>query len=300
MRAFTRLRAPDGGRFELVHGDLIGRLWSAAMPIDDARVSEAHAMISLREQELRLIALRGAFAVNGKPCNEVALAPGMEILLARGLAIEVEAVHLPASVLAIESPGLARQVLPGVASLVLRPEPRLLSGFHERADAWIWCTGDESWRLRLPGGEATPLSAGQLLRIGDLELRAVEVPLASAGQSPTRQQGGVGAPLRVIANFDTVHIHRDGEQVVVLGGVPARIISELVALNGPTHWSVLASQLWPREDDAEITRSRLDVNMSRLRRKLREARVRTDLVHTDGAGRIELLLYPHDTVEDRT
>lgn len=300
MRAYVRLRGPDGTCYELVHGDLIGRLWSAAMPIDDARVSEAHAMISLREQELRLIALRGAFAVNGRPSNEVALVPGLEILLARGLAIEVEAVHLPATVLALEGQGLPRQMLPGVASITVHPEPRLLAGFHERADAWIWCTGEENWRIRHPGGEATPLLAGGRVLIGGAPFVAVEVPLAVAGQAATRQQGGVGAPLRIVANFDTVHIHRDGSVVLVLGGVPARIVSELVALGGPSHWSVLAGQLWPREDDADVTRSRLDVNLSRLRRKLREARVRTDLVHTDGAGSVELLLYPHDVVEDRT
>jgi hypothetical protein len=80
----------------------------------------------------------------------------------------------------------------------------------------------------------------------------------------------------------------------------ARIVSELVALGGPAHWTVLAGLLWPRDPEPETTRSRFDVAISRLRRKLRDARVRTDLVHTDGAGQVELLLYPHDVVQDRT
>ena len=89
MRACVRLRGPDDRWFELVPGDVIGRLASAAMPLDDARVSEAHAMISLREGEIRLIALRGLFAVDGHPVSEVSLRPGLEILLAQDLAIEV-------------------------------------------------------------------------------------------------------------------------------------------------------------------------------------------------------------------
>jgi len=59
MRAFVRLRCTDGSIAELTHGDLIGRLGTAALHFDDARISEAHAMISLRGQELKLLALRG-------------------------------------------------------------------------------------------------------------------------------------------------------------------------------------------------------------------------------------------------
>jgi len=46
VRAFTRLLLPDDKAVELGHGDIIGRLWSAALSIPDPRVSEAHAMVS--------------------------------------------------------------------------------------------------------------------------------------------------------------------------------------------------------------------------------------------------------------
>ena len=77
------------------------------------------------------------------------------------------------------------------------------------------------------------------------------------------------------------------------------MISELVTVGGPIGWQALASELWPEEDEPSILRSRLDVTLSRLRRKLREARLRPDLVGTDGVGKVELLLHPNDTVEDR-
>jgi hypothetical protein len=299
MRAYASLRAPDGTRYELVHGDLVGRLWSAAMPLDDARVSEAHAMVSLRERELRLIALRGGLALDGRPVNEVVLGAGVEIVLARGLAIQVESVHLPGFVLGLEGAGLTRQTLPPVASLVTSAGLRLIAGYAEHAAAWIWCTG-ASWRLRVAGRAARTLEPGEELVIGGELVRAVAIPLAAAGQAPTRAGGGVEAPLRIDASFDTVHVYREGATVLVLGGVQARIVSELVALGGPTHWTVVAGLLWPKDVEPDTVRSRFDVTLSRLRRKLRDARVRTDLVHTDGAGQVELLLYPHDVVQDRT
>jgi len=269
------------------------------MPLDDGRVSEAHAMVSLREQELRLVALRGGFAVDGRPVSEIALRAGMEIVLAQGLSIEVEDVYLPSVVLGVESARIPRQVLPSVCSILERPEPRLLTGYAERGGAWIWYTGD-AWRLRLGNEPPRALLAGDTFMVGDERLHAIDIPLAAAGLAPTRPHGGVATPLRILADFDTVHLFRNEVVAAVLGGIPARIISELVALGGPAHWTVLTGLLWPQEPDPDVVRSRLDVNLSRLRRKLREVRIRSDLVHTDGAGRIELLLYPDDVVEDRT
>jgi hypothetical protein len=49
-----------------------------------------------------------------------------------------------------------------------------------------------------------------------------------------------------------------------------------------------------------MRRGRLDTLLSRVRRRLRAAGLRADLVRADGAGAIELLLYPHDRVDDRT
>ena len=48
----------DGDRHVLGVGDLIGRLPSAALVVDDPRVSEAHAIVSLRRAALHLLALR--------------------------------------------------------------------------------------------------------------------------------------------------------------------------------------------------------------------------------------------------
>lgn len=299
MRAYARLRAPSGSTFDLVPGDLIGRLRNAAMQLDDARVSEAHALLSLRERELRLIALRGGMAVDGRPVNEVVLRSGLEITLARGLTVVVEAVDLPPFVLGIEGPGLVRQVLPPVASIVIDPRPRLIAGYIDGAAAALWCTG-ASWRLRPRGDTAIDLAPDQSFAVDGMTLTAVAIPLDAAGREPTRAGGGIEAPLRIEANFDTVHLHRKGAVATVLGGNHARLVSELVALGGPIHWRGLAELVWPDDPDPHTMRSRFDVTLSRLRRKLERARIRTDLVSSDGSGQIGLLLYPDDVVADRT
>lgn len=298
MQAYVCLRAPDGTQHELVHGDLIGRLASAAMALDDARISEAHAMISLREGELRMIALRGGLAVDGRAQAEVTLRDGLEIVVAKGLVIETLRVHLPEHVLGIEVPGVGARPLPSVASILARA-PWMVAGHVESAVAWLWSTG-ATWRFRQGTSDARPLEPGAHFDVGGHALRVVSVPLARASLAATRAVGGVATPLRLSANFDTAHIHREGVAPLVLSGVHARIVSELVALGGPAPWKVVAELLWPNEDDVDLLRSRFDVALSRLRRRLREARIRTDLVHSNGTGHVELLLYPEDHVDDRT
>ena len=80
----------------------------------------------------------------------------------------------------------------------------------------------------------------------------------------------------------------------------ARILSELVALGGPAGWEVVAREVWPDEDDAWVLRKRWDVNLGRLRGRLREGGVRTDLVRAAGTGQVELVLRHNDTLEDRS
>jgi hypothetical protein len=136
--------------------------------------------------------------------------------------------------------------------------------------------------------------------LGPDRLRCVLLELGAAGPAATHQAGGVDAPLRLIAHYDTVEIHREGRPALTLSGVLARLVSELVVLQGPIHWESLARELWSDVDDPAVLRSRLDANLNRLRRRLKEASVRTDLVTSDGAGSLLLLRYPHDEVEDHT
>lgn len=296
MLAFAVLRAPDGTEATLGHGDLVGRLASAALPLPDGRVSEAHAMVSLRDGGLVLLSLRGQLSVDGRVVQQVPLSPGLRVSLAPEVTLEVAEVWMPASVLGVEGATLPRQILPSVVSFLALPSPRVVRGWKEPAAAHAWNDGD-AWTLRVDG-TARPLRAGDTLPLGTETLRFVELPVGEAGPSATRQR--LDAPLRLVNHHDTLHIHRDGRPAVVLGGRPARLIGELVACDAPVGWAALAEALWPEaSDDPALLRSRLDVVLTRVRAKLRAVGIRTDLVSTDGAGTVALVLNADDRVEDR-
>ena len=297
MRAFVRFRTPSGEVHDLSHGDIIGRLWSAAMHIDDARVSEAHAMVSLRGRELRLLALRGLFALDSQPINSLTLQPGQRIALARGVEIVVLDVVLPDVVLAVEGDDLPRQVLSGVCSLLPAPQPQLLPGYRE-GGAILWSTGDR-WRLQLPDEPPQDLDIGDTWTLGGRRFRAVSVNLAVAGQDATRAQGSVREPLRIVTFYDTVHIHRDGQPVFLLSGIAARLISALAAVEVPISWEAVAQEVWGDQDRNDLRR-RWDVAVARLRKKLQLAGIRPDLIRADGCGNFELLRYPDDVLDDQS
>lgn len=292
------MRTPDGQSVVLGPGDIIGRLSGAALPLDDVRISEAHAMVSLRGRELKLLGLRGRFAIAEASTDEAVLQEGMRVTLAQGLDLVVESIALPDELLAIEGDGIPRQVLSSAASIAVVPRPMLLPRYRPDAAAYIWDNG-ESWRIRIGEEQSRDLHPEDTFRIGSFSFRAVAVRLEQAGKKATHLDETLSPPLHIVSNFDTVHIHAEGRSVLALNGISARILSELVSIAGPTSWEVVAGEIWSDESDRFQLRRRWDIALVRLRRRLREGRIRPDLVHTGGTGQIELLLHPDDRVEDR-
>lgn len=295
MRAFVRVQDPGGAEHTLFHGDFIGRLWTASLLLDDPGVSEAHALVSLRGRELKLLGLRGALMVDGRLVQETTLSPGMRIGLTRTLSLVVTDVELPDSVLAIEGDDLPRHVLAGVCSLRLSPRPQLLPGHQDPADALFWSV-DEDWSVRLDG-VTRPLRAGDAWTLEGRTFRAVDVPLDSASGRQTVHEGGVMTPLSLVLRYESAHIRREGAPIVALGGVLARLLTELALFGGPVAWEVLAAEVWSDHADRHLLRKRLDVTLAKLRARLRDERIRTDLVRADGSGRFELLLYAEDKLD---
>ena len=274
----------------------MGRVWTAALTIEDARVSEAHALVSLRDGELVLLALRRLLRVDGREVRQVVLTQGLVVDLSDGVSLEVAAVELPETVLALEGAGLGRRVLSGASFLRLGSPPELLPRYAPDARAQVWSYGT-GWRYRVDDGEAHDLVAGTDLIVGESVFQVVEVRLREASRSGT--EFGTDVPLRIIARHVTVHVHREGQPICVLAGVPGRIVSELVVMGVPVNWEVLAVQIWPDEPERSVLRRRWDVHLGRLRTKLREACIREDLVRPDGRGNLELVLTPRDVVEDQ-
>lgn len=296
-RAYVRFRHGDL-EHELVPGDIVGRSWTCALAIDDGRISEAHALVSLRGGDLQLLALRGRFAVDGKPLSELSLAPGQRVELARGLSVEVLEVGVPSHVLALEGDVLARRPLAGVCSLVMADEPKLVAGYDPRAAARIWNRGG-AWSVQIGSDVAQPLRAGDSIEVSGHAFRAVEIAVASAGPTATVAEGALSPELRIVTQYDSVQLQA-GDRTVHLGGISARIICELGAMGGPASWEAVAREIWPRDDDRLSLRRRWDVALTRMRRKLRESRIRSDLVVSNGTGCFELFLQPGDVVEDRS
>lgn len=294
MITLVEVKVPSGDVVALAHGALIGRLWSADLHVNDARVSEAHAMISLRGRDVRLLALRGRFLVDGRWLSDVVLAPGMVVSLAKGLELGIVAVRVPDTVLAVEADGLARQTLTGVTALFGGAEPRLLSGWDASAHDHVWPTGDAWMR-----GEGTPVPVrdGDAWEAGGTTFRAIAIQ--AEGARGTVRDADYTRPLTIRARYDTVHIVRAGEPVLVVTGLTARVISELATAQTAIGWEDLARQCW-READRDVLRHRWDMQMRRLRIKLAAHGVRPDLLRANGFGLIELVLSPDDLVVDET
>jgi len=294
MRATVTFKLPNGSTQTLGHGALIGRLWSAELHINDGRISEAHAMVSLRGRDLSLLALRGRFTHKGRTLSHLVLRAQQRIGLAAGLELEVLEVTIPDVVLALEADRVARQVLAGVASLYGGAQPRVAKGWHSDASGYIWPTGTGWMRA---ADEPIPVLAGDTWEVGGVQFKAVEHRIE--GSAMTAREVGFDAALTLIARFDTVHLIREGAPVVVLSGNAARVISELVITGCAIGWEPLARQLW-RDTHRGSLRRRWDMLIMRLRNKLRDNGIRSDLLRPDGAGSIQLVLGPKDSVVDET
>ncbi len=264
------------------------------MRIDDPRVSEAHALVSLRGQSLKLLGLRGRIYLGQTAVTSLTLDPGTVFSLGPGLDFVVVSVQLPDAVLAVEGPGLARQPLGGVSSLFVRPDPRIMPGVADNADALIWGE-DDTWWFRSADIPPIPVTPGDRVELGDFSLTFVLMPLATASERSTL----AGAlPLRIVAGYDTVQVHQ-GDTTAFISGIPARIISELIEYGVAAEWQNIAETLWNADQDRHNLRARFDMALSRLRKKLRDAGIRDDFIVTSGHGHIELVLRHGDIVENR-
>ncbi len=300
MLASVQLRLPDGSVVTAGPGAVIGRAFTADVRIDDGRVSEAHAMVSLRGGELLLFALRGRVRVDGRDVTRATLLADLVVELAPGVLLTVERVELPDALLALEGDGVPRQTLVGTTSALLSPSLHLVMGVHERAAAVVWSDGVR-WRVRVGEGRVRTLKVGDVLQLSGSVLRAVEEPVARLGVADTSPRSTVGGRLRIISLFDTVQLWREGEALpCLLKGQQARLFSELLSVGGPLRWEALARQLWPSDTELELLRHRLDVTLAKLRQRLVASGIRRDLVTSHRSGQLEVLLYPGDQADDRS
>jgi hypothetical protein len=291
----ARFRLPDGREVSVPSGGIIGRSPGAALTIADARVSEAHALVSLRGDELVLLGLRGRFSTGGAPLSQLSLREGIEITLYRGFSIRVVDLVLPSSVLAIWSEALGEVVLSGVTSVVTGGGARVARGWNQLAEVVFWNQGPR-WRARLRDGTEHVVHEGPLVLPSGSTLEVRRVDIRAAALSATRRAGDLADALRIVAGYDIAELHRPDRAVVNISGRMARIIYELVTFGVPVPWSILAKEIWGDAPPHRL-RNNLDQNMLRLRQRLRKEGIREDLVYPTGTGCIALRLLEGDRVE---
>lgn len=297
MRVHARLRLPDGREVEIGPGELVGRTPHAAAMIDDPRVAEAHAIVSLRHGALHLLALRRMVTAGGRPCHDVVLQPGVVVQLADGVPLTVLEVVPPSHVLGLAAPGQPVRLLAPVVSLVGTP-PRVLGKPELDAHAQLWSIGP-GWRLQLAGGAPRSVQAGDAFEVAGVRCSLVAVPNDPGRPPPTTLGGVTRDALRVVVLGETVQLHRHEHEVLTIAGTGARIVAELVRCQGATAWEILARAVWPEASGVLTLRHRWDVALGRLRTRLRDEGVR-ELLRADGAGQLALELHEGDIVDDRT
>lgn len=271
-------------------GDLIGRSASAALQLDDARVSEAHAMVSLRGEHLVLLALRGRLRARDRFLSEITLEAGLRVELAPGRALLVVEVHLPETATAIAWHGQPPVALRGTTSILEGPPPKLKPGHHEDALAVFW-TFQDRWRVRTQDGSTSDLVPGPLLLKPGIHLEVTQLSLEEAGAPQTAldphapRAWTVYATHVLLTNQDAASLH--------FGGIPGHLLALLLQEEGAIAWRVVASVLWAPSGIAEQhLRRRLDTTVNRLRQKLRMAGVDPGRLALDGSGSLRFVVPP--------
>lgn len=296
MRAIAWMRMSGDDRVVPVgHGDIVGRLPTAALRVDDGRVSEAHALVSLRGEHLKLLALRGRFRVAARVVPEVTLEAGLAIELAEHLTLHVERVVLPEAVLALALPDSEPVTLGGTTSILPGPPLTLHPGYRHDALLVIWALGT-GWRGGAPGARPRDLTPGPLALQGGAEASLVLRPRGGAHALRTRT--GLASPLRARCFPDGVLLQVVGGDRLPITGIPGRLAAVLLATGRPIAWRDVTALIWPddRADERSLRR-RLDAALWRLRGNLRTVGVDPGRIVLDGAGTLRFETGVDDRIE---
>lgn len=297
MRAVAVFRLVESHeRVAVGPGEFIGRSDVATMCVDDPRISEAHAMVSLRDRHLKLMSLRGRFRVDGKVLHEVVLSTGLVLELAPGVNLVCESIHMPDALVGLSIAGVPEVPLTGTMTLHAQGVPSLKRGFDPEGDAVFWSVG-EHWRVSIDGAPAKVLAIGDRFQCLGLQVEVVNVPLADLSQPRTKS--ALRAPLVFVCASSHVRIERASEVPLRVSGIPGKILSSVLCRGGQADWQEIVTDVWPGEYAAQdIMRRRFDSGLRRLRDALLHiSHGEAPLLTLDGAGILVFHLTKQDRIE---
>jgi hypothetical protein len=256
-------------------------------------VAEFHAVVSIRGEALSLLGLREGFRVNGAPpVHQTPLVAGQQIDLAEGVSLSVVSVQQPVRTLMLRIDEGHEVDVYGVVSLVGGSPPEFVGGWRDVAMCRVFSDG-EAWFYDV-GEETFPIVDGGGWTMGRVRVGA---RFRCVGTATTQMDPMAHSPLVIRGQYDTVVFEVESRPPVVLSGLGARLISELIAVGGTANWSTLAHLVW-RGLPPHTLRRRWDVQLARIRRWLRTNGVRDDLLQMTGSGDIRLVELPGDVVRD--
>lgn len=267
-------------------GDLIGRLRTAALHLDDPRVSEAHALLSLRGRSLWLFGLRGGLRVGRTWRHEVELEEGLVLGLADDVDLEVVSVTLPSTVHALRDDQ-------GTVTALDRPEWSVMAdgtvvpGFLREGVAWVWSSAG-AWRLQVVGGDSGALAADETFVAANRRFTLESEPVAVADVVATVTSGWNVPPFTIDTWEQHTKIVVEGRAEVELTGNGHRILRQAARKTeqgGAVHWSEVAEAIWR----VNATEQNWFTNHRRLQHRLRTLRLPPDLVSCTG-GQVRLVM----------
>lgn len=312
--AFVEFSWPTG-RARVSPGGILGRASTAALRVDYAGVSEAHALVTLRAGSFRIQALRGEIDVDGQPADDLPLRAGINVTLSPALTLRVERVVIPTLALALSVNG-RRHVLTRTPCTLVRlsrlpplvvPSFRwealaLVDGLAEASVGVLWVHEGDELCVGFTPDQRTPLVPPIVWDLDGYRVELDVVPQAGTPETMGRHARKPPVPLRIAVRYHTVHIWAASHAPIILTGITARLISELSLLGrGPVEWEVVAHELWPKTRDGRLElREKWDKTMQRLRRQLRGHGLREDIVRTDRHGNVEIVLQDGDSLTNES
>ena len=159
MTTLVRFQLAGAAVVEVGEGGIIGRGLTAQLRLADPGVSEAHALVTLRGRELRIMALRGRVVINDVPVSEATLRVGQRVVLSAGTALTVVAVEVPP---VVAEPMLS--TVGGETRLVVVQVGAGTVRIQEGLDPPLQLGGNQAELIRLLTDAAEPMHWSQIAR----------------------------------------------------------------------------------------------------------------------------------------